>query len=151
MHLTNKKQVVRHPLNIWLTKAIRPAVLLIDDSVAGRRRLAGQIRAASSIEVIEVGTPLEAAQALRQHSFDVLVYALTDWEEGVQLYMEALLCRPHPFQLILYVPDPTVVGFSQQVRMVRKPDPDGLLAAVRASLSSEGVVSPGAEFRDSFL
>jgi CheY-like chemotaxis protein len=138
MHLVNKKPLPEHSLNIWLTKAIQPAVLLVDDSVEGRSSLAEGLRKLGSIEVLEVGTSLEAVQALQRFSFDVLVFALSDWEEGVQIYIDALLERSHPFQLILYVPDlpdPPVFLSSPQVRIVRKPDLEKLLQSVLRSFS----------------
>ncbi|MGZ3685346.1 MAG: hypothetical protein ACXVCI_15905 [Bdellovibrionota bacterium] len=107
-----------------------PHVLVVDGQQFFRSKLAALIKRKFSIQVEEAGSLQDAATAIRDRQFDIVIFGNPEWEEGVALYIELLSQRRSPCQFILFLEDQSEPSlyFSNLLKVVPKPDFEALIA-----------------------
>lgn len=108
-----------------------PQVLVADDNHDLKVLVATLIEKKFCVTVQQAGSLSEATKEIRERHFDIVFFGISDWLEGVELYIELLNESKIPCQFILFMDDPTELspGFDQNFTAIRKPDYKKLIAA----------------------
>jgi hypothetical protein len=121
------------PQRVIVNSSRRPAkVLFVDENPDVQLLFREKIKKQFPIELTVADSPEGAAESVKNLPFDVVIYGHSNWEEGVQLYIDVLNNQKPVPQFIMFMTDPSALikEFEGYFATIRKLDFDELFEAI---------------------